>query len=375
MNLKALFFDCAKHLMVSPEFKKNLLQFRRAQLLNFFLLSLAVVLLIASVFNWLVVHFYLISIIEAVLVIICVFAYHRFRTRLDLISTGWVVSSITGLISVALIIYTKGRFQSYALIIIYPLISYPMHGTRKGSIAFGIFSLVVVGTIIYGWTHWPFVSPISSLFNVLVVIIMGGGIIVYYEFTKEEALNRVHQAAMTDPLTGIWNRTMFDQVLDREIAESRRSHSSFSLILSDLDYFKKVNDTYGHHIGDNVLKEYAAIIQERKRCTDHLSRWGGEEFALILPNTRLDNAETVAKALINSVRNHRFKDIGNITVSMGIGEFTPNSNRNDLFRAVDQALYDAKQKGRDRYVVAEKLIDEGGRSTDYKDLSLSQYRN
>ena len=339
-------------LQVPAEFTGDFRRFRRAQLLNFFLILMALVLLVASVFNWLTVQFYLISSIEAVLSAFCFWAYYRFRTRLDLVATGWIVSSITGLISIILIIYTKGQRDSYALTIIYPLIAYSLHGTRKGSIAYGIFSLIVIGTIAYGWTHWEMVSPISTLFNVSVVLLIGGGIIIYYEFTKEEALNSAHMAAMTDPMTGIWNRTMFNQVLDREIANSRRYKVPFSLILSDLDHFKRVNDTYGHHIGDSVLKEYAGIIRERKRSTDHMSRWGGEEFAMILPNTRLVEAETVVKALIEAVRRHRFKDVGGITVSMGVGEFNDLTNRVDFFKGIDRALYEAKQQGRNRYVVA-----------------------
>ncbi len=362
MDLKKTFQTLIALLRVPPELAEDFRQFRRAQLLNFFLLLMTLVLLIASVFNWVTVQFYLISIIEAVLSAFCLWAYYWYRTRLDLVAPGWIVSSITGLISITLIIYTKGQLDSYALTIIYPLIAYPIHGTRRANRAYGVFSLIVIGTIAYGGTHWDFVSPISTFFNVSIVLAIGGGIIIYYEITKEESLNKAYITAMTDPLTGIWNRTMFDQVLDREIANSLRYHLSFSLILSDLDHFKRINDTYGHHIGDLVLKKYASIIRERKRTTDHLSRWGGEEFALILPNTRLTEAETVAKALINAVRNHPFKDVGNITVSMGLGEFNHRTNRDDFFKAIDRALYKAKQQGRDRYVVATQNTDGGNKS-------------
>jgi diguanylate cyclase (GGDEF)-like protein len=337
---------------VPPDYMGDVRRFRLAQLLNFFLILMALVMLLASLFNWLTVKFYLISIIEAVLSALCFWAYYLFRTRLDLVVSGWIVSSITGLIAIILIIYTKGQRDTYALTIIYPLIAYPIHGTRKGSVAYGVFSLIVIGTIIYGWTHWNFFSPISTLFNVSVVLVIGGGIIVYYELTKEEALDTVHMVAMTDPLTGMWNRTMFDQVLDREMANSRRYHLPFTLILSDLDHFKEINDTYGHHIGDNVLKEYAAVICKRMRSVDHLSRWGGDEFALILPNTRLVEAEAVVRALLDAVRHHRFESVGSITVSMGLGEFNERTNPEDFFRAIDHALYEAKQLGRDRNVVS-----------------------
>lgn len=370
MDLIRSFRKLSAFFQVPSAFAGDYRRFRRAQLLNFFLVLMAFVLLIASAFNWLTVQFYLISIIEAVLAASCLWAYYWFRTRLDLVVPGWIVSTITGFISITLLIYTKGQLDSYSLTIIYPLIAYPMHGTRKGSLAYGVFSLAVIGTIAYGWTHWYFVSPVSTLFNVLVVLIIGGGIIAYYEFTRNEALIRINEAAMTDPLTGIWNRTMFDQVLDREIAKSQRYHSPFSLILSDLDHFKMINDSYGHHIGDCVLKEYADIIRERKRSSDHLSRWGGEEFALILPNTRLDEAETVVMALTDAVRRHRFEHVGRITVSMGVGEFNHCTTRDEFFRAIDQALYNAKQRGRDRYVIATPFKDEfrphySARSVDY----------
>ena len=232
MNLTRFLSTLTTLVQVPSEFVGDFRRFRRAQLLNFFLILMILVLLLASIFNWLVVQFYLISIIEAVLSVFCCWTYYWFRTKSDLVTTGWIASSITGLIAITLIIHMKGQLDTYALTIIYPLLAYPIHGTRKGSFAYGVFSLIVIGTIAYGWAHWDFVSPISTLFNVSVVLIIGGGIIVYYELTKEEALDKAHVVAMTDPLSGIWNRAMFDQVFEREIANSRRYHLSFSLILS-----------------------------------------------------------------------------------------------------------------------------------------------
>ncbi len=371
MNFSHAFRKLLTFFQAPPEFAQDFRQYRRAQLVNFFLLLLAFVLTVASIFNSLTVRFYLVSFIEVSLAAFCFGTYYRFRTRLDLASTGWIVSSIIGLITLSLIVYAKGQLDTYALAIFYPMVVYPLHGTRKGGFAHGIYSLAVLATLLYGWERWSFVTPLSSIFNVLIVLVMGGGVIYYYERTKEEALNRVHEAAMTDPLTGIWNRTMFDQILDREIADSRRYHTSFSLILSDLDHFKRVNDTYGHHIGDNVLKEYVTVIGERKRSSDHLSRWGGEEFALILPNTRLAEAETVAKALGEAVRHHRFRDIGGLTASMGVGEFNYLTNRDEFFKAIDNALYDAKQQGRNRYVIAGRPLVELPRPIKAQTLSRS----
>lgn len=316
---------------------------------------MAFVLFVASAFNWVTVQFYLISVIEGFLGTACLLAWYWFRKTSDLTVAGWTVSTITGLIAITLLIYTRGQFDSYALIIIYPLIAYPLHGVRNASIVYTIFSLIVVGTIIYGAYHWVFVSAISTLFNVLVVLLIGGGIILYNERVKEEALKKAYDTAMTDALTGIWNRTMFEQAIKQEIENSRRYHQPFTLILSDLDHFKRVNDNFGHHVGDMVLQEFASIIQQRKRLVDHLSRWGGEEFALILPNTRLADAEKVASSLMEEVRNYQFSGIGSLTVSMGIGEFNHQTDRNNFFNDVDQALYQAKQSGRNRYCSSSQL--------------------
>ncbi|WP_161629802.1 GGDEF domain-containing protein [Desulfogranum japonicum] len=324
-------------------------EYRRAQLLNFFLPLMAAVLLIASYFNVVTFRFYMVACIEAGLGIISLVAWFWFRKTLDPVIPGWTVSTITGFITIMLLLYTQGQRDSYALTIIYPLIAYPIHGVRKGSLAYALYLLIVIGTILYGTLHWPFVSASSSLFNMLVVLLMGGGIILYNEIVKEEAVQKAHDVSMCDPLTGIWNRTMFEELLDREIEHCRRYHRPFTLIMCDLDHFKRVNDLYGHQTGDKVLQEFVSIIKQRKRSVDHFSRWGGEEFMLILPNTELADAEKFAMSLIQQVRNFRFSGAGKLTVSMGIGEFDSSHDRNAFFKEVDQALYKAKQMGRDRY--------------------------
>jgi len=334
---------------ISSDEISNLQEYRRAQLLNFFLPLMAIVLLVASFFNIVTFHFYIISCIEACLGIISLVAWCWFRNTLDPVIPGWTVSTITGFITIMLLLYTQGQRDSYALTIIYPLIAYPIHGVRKGSLAYAIYMSIVIGTIIYGAHNWPFVSASSSLFNMLVVLLMGGGIIFYNEIVKEEAVQRAYDVSMCDPLTRIWNRTKFEELLDREIEHYRRYHRPFTLIICDLDHFKKVNDLYGHQAGDKVLQEFVSIVEQRKRSIDHFSRWGGEEFVLILPNTKSADAEKVAISLMQQVRNFRFSGTGNLTVSMGIGEFDGNNDRNSFFKQVDQALYKAKQLGRDRY--------------------------
>lgn len=330
--------------------RENIRLYRHAKLLNFFLIFFSVVFLYSSVFNFFTTDFYLVIAVEAVLVIVCVGTYYWFRTRADLVIPSWVVSSVCGFTILFLIFYAKGAMDTYSLLLIYPLVAYSLHGIKTGTILHVGFSSLTVITLIYGLSNWQFLEPTATIFNVSATLIIGGSIIYYFESSKTEALDKLYLVSMIDPLTGLWNRKMFNEIISIEHSKSKRYKIPLSLIISDLDYFKNINDTYGHHIGDLVLKEYAQIISQRMRESDILFRWGGEEFVIILPNTFLADAEKVASSLVDSVRNHEFKEIGKITISVGVGEFNSDSSFGDNFKQIDDALYQAKSSGRDRYV-------------------------
>lgn len=158
----------------------------------------------------------------------------------------------------------------------------------------------------------------------------------------------------TDPLTGVWNRGQFDRAVALELDRSVRFHQPLSLLLIDIDHFKKVNDTLGHHTGDEVLKQLAAMIGSRIRIIDGLYRWGGEEFAVLVTSTSHRKAETLAEKLRKQIERADFAGVGQITVSIGVAEHLSPESADDWFERVDAALYQAKLEGRNRVHVDPK---------------------
>ncbi len=157
----------------------------------------------------------------------------------------------------------------------------------------------------------------------------------------------------TDPLTQLFNRRFLTEALDRELTRSTRTNTPLALIMLDIDHFKKVNDTYGHQRGDLVLKRVANVLHAGLREYDIAARFGGEEFAIILPGTTLDQASEAAERIRLGCADISFTDelaSLSLTVSLGVAAFPHSSIRHidDLIREADYALYRAKRSGRNR---------------------------
>jgi len=154
-----------------------------------------------------------------------------------------------------------------------------------------------------------------------------------------------------DPLTQLYNRRSYDDFINSEISRSRRYHSSLSLILFDVDYFKKINDQFGHDRGDTVLINIAQIVTGSIRQSDALFRIGGEEFAIISPETSAEGAFTLAEKIRQNVENFLPDSSQHVTISLGVSEYAEALSKNDFFHDTDQALYRAKNRGRNQTVV------------------------
>ena len=158
--------------------------------------------------------------------------------------------------------------------------------------------------------------------------------------------------SVTDGLTGLYNRRHFEVNLEREFMRAKRYKNNLSIAMIDVDFFKKVNDTYGHACGDYVLKEIAFLINEAFRKTDIVFRYGGEEFVVILTETDSENAVIPLERLRKSVEANKFKynnQYLNITISIGVSSNLQNTNSPwEFFDFADRALYDAKKNGRNQ---------------------------
>jgi len=175
-----------------------------------------------------------------------------------------------------------------------------------------------------------------------------------YQFQLRDLNMRLELMVRTDILTGLANRLEMLNQLDIEQKRSERHNKTFSLILGDIDFFKQVNDTYGHLAGDRALRQIAACLRDSLRSEDVCSRWGGEEFMILLPETSLAQALQVAEKLAIAVREKEIvwdKQRFGLTMSFGVGEFVAGSSSDELIQLVDNALYAAKNAGRDRVEV------------------------
>jgi diguanylate cyclase (GGDEF)-like protein len=177
---------------------------------------------------------------------------------------------------------------------------------------------------------------------------------------------RARNLANVDGLTGIYNRRYFEQRILEELERSLRYNGSMALLMIDIDHFKKLNDEFGHLLGDEVLRQVSNIFEEHLRKLDVVCRYGGEEFAILVPETPGNRAMGVAEKLRKIIEGWNFPGVPRpVTISVGVAEFPTNGRtRDELMKAADDALYLAKQKGRNRVVAAQ------GTAADRNQLSL-----
>lgn len=156
----------------------------------------------------------------------------------------------------------------------------------------------------------------------------------------------LYRQSITDPLTTIYNRRFFMQMLEQEMERTRRYGKSFSVIMLDLDHFKKINDRFGHAAGDKVLKSVADMIQGRIRKTDCLARWGGEEFIILLPETSVEDAASLAEELREQLSSMTIPEVGRVTASFGVAGYRSSDTIDTILMRADSMLYEAKDAGR-----------------------------
>lgn len=231
-------------------------------------------------------------------------------------------------------------------------------GFSLGAIAFFVRALPVLHLPYYlGGVQAPERLMVIGLFlSFMVIILTSVGFLVLQKDRAEQAATKL---AVTDPLTGTFNRRTFLDLAEKEIARARRSQAPLSLVMFDLDHFKKVNDRYGHVAGDYVLKRFVEVTQLCLRQEDLLVRYGGEEFCLLLPDTDVGDAVALAERIRAATEYAMFIfDEGqseqriHVTVSGGVAKLGADARIDTLVARADEALYAAKNAGRNQIAVA-----------------------
>jgi len=226
--------------------------------------------------------------------------------------------------------------------------------------------LFIVGYFLFAGTLWMFRDSLGMLSLIPSSVLFLGGIFVF--FVGQLALKTINyikdlavlkQESITDALTGLRNRRYFDQRISEEVALSTRYKLPLTLMLIDVDHFKKVNDTYGHTVGDKVLQTLSKIIQNVVRDSDIVARYGGEEIVIITPNTTKEEAAILAERLREKVEQTKVatiattQEVVQVTISIGLCSLSPIiTDKEALLEESDQSLYLAKKHGRNRVVVS-----------------------
>lgn len=211
---------------------------------------------------------------------------------------------------------------------------------------FTIYILASCGLLAWNIITFSACYPAASIETLLFTI----GIIKQIK-TEKEKNNKLQMEAFTDKLTNLYNRRYFEDTVMNKIIELNNERSTVSMLILDIDRFKNVNDTYGHDAGDSVLAEVAMLIKQCLRKEDILVRWGGEEFVVILPLTNAQEGTIIAERMRTNIENHIFKYVKKTTISIGVAEKTIEESFEDWFRRVDNAMYKAKEGGRNMVCV------------------------
>jgi len=258
------------------------------------------------------------------------------------------------------LIYSGGVENTGPLwIFIVAPVSVFIHGLKRGLIDIAVFVLII-STLMFMPTdiiaHAPYSTEfkLRILYSFLTVTFLSA----LYEYSRDksykhtlELSKKYQQLAHCDPLTQLSNRRDALCILKQEQARMIRSKEPLSIIICDVDYFKKINDLYGHNAGDAVLVELAKIFTDNIREQDCVARWGGEEFLFILPQTLAQNANVFAVKIHEKLQNHLVDYEGKeikVTVSMGIEQFNGNQSIDEIINSADKYLYQAKNSGRNQ---------------------------
>jgi diguanylate cyclase (GGDEF)-like protein len=188
-----------------------------------------------------------------------------------------------------------------------------------------------------------------KIFGVIFIVFV---LFTVYSFQLKINNKKLEKISREDVLTGVGNRLKLNEILANSYQYSKRYKNQYGIVLLDIDDFKKINDTYGHLFGDEVLKKFAYILVKNIRQTDKLGRWGGEEFMIVCPNINAENLKKIAEELRNNIENDLFLKEKGITASFGLSVFDGNKDIEHVVGEADKNLYKAKNSGKNRVCIS-----------------------
>lgn len=319
----------------------------RIVLVVMFVFSVLIGSLNVVFFNaYLIAAFNFISVVASV----GIWGYFQLTRRLKVASWLLIIAVILNLS--AFILSAKGAAYSIIWITVLPPLAFFLLGRRAGSWVTGIVFTTAIGFLILFMPELPTLSfSTGAVLNITEVSIILWLLFRFYEGSRQSAFQELERLSMIDKLTDIYNRSKLDDLLEANIQLAARTSLPLVVMLIDIDHFKRVNDRHGHLQGDAVLQQVASALKARIRSTDEVGRWGGEEFLLLCPGTSLQDGMQFAESLRLQIAKNIKIDGEAITLSFGLTEIRQLISPTEAIRQTDEALYVAKNSGRNRIVV------------------------
>ncbi|MDX1756243.1 MAG: diguanylate cyclase [Marinobacter sp.] len=277
-----------------------------------------------------------------ILVSICVTVVYAWRTG-DTRRSGFVLALVAcgGGVAVATVLGESGLFWLFPSLI-----------TTFFLTAAVIAVLINLSSLVVLMLHGAAFGSAEQMWSFVTTAVVVSCCAYVFALRNESQRERLEHLATLDPLTGVKNRRSMDQELKAAVATHARNGQSFALVLMDLDYFKRINDAFGHSVGDDVLVEFVGLLQAHTRRSDQLFRFGGEEFVLLLPGVDQTGLQLVMTNLQSFLRRSLKSPAGIVTVSYGIALLHDGDDAASWLDRADEALYQAKASGRDCIIYA-----------------------
>lgn len=254
---------------------------------------------------------------------------------------------------ILLILLAVSQGQNYAIYWLYPqLAGLPVLLLFRRSLVVGLLTGAVTLPLLV--THFDLVSAIMIGCSMTVTWLVSAWLV----FAMTEQSRRLKSMAVTDSLTGAYNRRYLEEQAGQAMDSWQRYRHCSTMLLIDVDYFKRINDKYGHSVGDLAIKRLVEVISRRIRAVDILCRFGGEEFVVLLQETGIESALRIAEELRVLVESANILPEGHMTISTGVCEVIAADSVDHWFKLADSALYHAKHKGRNRVEAARELLPE-----------------
>ena len=350
----------------SYDTKKNHFELRKEMLIRVFLHITTFILVFFTLVNFFVYHKYLLAGVELIASLISIFALMKLKNPKTL-QKAIVISSTNIFIFFLFYLFVNQNVDNGLIWTIFlPIFIIPLNGHKEG-LYISLFFYAIVFIVAYMgigvWQHgvWNFHSYMRFVLASLVLVyityitelaIYRSNVLLSKKEAKEiEYIQKLKEMSQKDYLTSLYNRRETSDLLAIEMKKFHRYDNAMALAIIDIDFFKNINDTYGHNRGDSVLVSFAQQLRDALRETDIVGRWGGEEFLIVFTHTDIKDAFKKCETLRKMIENKVFEEVGSVTCSIGLAAMEEGMDQDSLIEKADKALYEAKNNGRNRVYV------------------------